>query len=69
MKKCCLTKGCDTCADCEAYDACETIQAFLHHPGYKYAKYKQTLAFIRSQGYVAFLDKAESWKNAYGKLE
>lgn len=58
-----------TCADCEEYALCETVQAFLHHPGYKYSKYRQALAFIRARGYDAFLKKAEDWKNAYGKLE
>ena len=38
MKKCCLTKGRITCADCEEYDRCESIQSFLNHPGYKYGK-------------------------------
>ena len=28
MKKCCLTKGHITCADCEEYEHCETVQAF-----------------------------------------
>lgn len=69
MKKCCLFKGYVTCADCEEYALCETVQAFLHHPGYKYSKYRQALAFIRARGYDAFLQKAKDWKNAYGKLE
>ena len=34
MKKCCLTKGHITCADCEEYEYCETIQSFINHPGY-----------------------------------
>ncbi len=67
MKKCCLTKGHITCADCEEYDRCEIIQAFINHPGYKYAKYKQALEFIRAHDYATFLKAAEYWKNAYGK--
>lgn len=67
MKKCCLTKGHVTCGGCEEYDRCGTIQAVLHHPGYKYAKYKQALEFIRAHGHTAFLKAAEHWKNAYGK--
>ncbi len=27
MKKCCLTKGHITCADCEKYDRCEIMQS------------------------------------------
>ena len=67
MKKCCLTKGHITCADCEKYDRCEIMQFFLNHPGYKYSKYKQALEFIRAHDYSAFMKAAENWKNAYGK--
>ena len=67
MKKCCLTKGHITCADCGEYEHCETIQAFLNHSGYKYSKYKQALEFIRAQDYTTFLKAAEHWTNAYGK--
>lgn len=67
MKKCCLTKGHVTCGDCEEYERCETIQSFLHHPGYKYGKYKQALEYIRAHGHAAFLKAAEHWKSAYGK--
>ena len=67
MKKCCLTKGHITCADCEKYDRCEIIQSFLNHPGYKYSKYKQALEFIHAHDYAAFMKAAENWKNAYGK--
>ena len=67
IKKCCLTKGHVTCADCRDYDHCTIIQAFIHHPGYKYAKYGQAWKFIRIHDYAAFLMAAEAWKNAYGK--
>ncbi len=67
MKKCCLTKGHITCGDCAAYDRCETLQASIGHPGYKYSKYKQALAYIRARGRAAFLKAAEYWTSAYGK--
>ena len=67
MKKCCLTKGHITCADCEEYEHCETVQAFLNHSVYKYSKYKQALEYIRAHDYAAFMKTAENWKNAYGK--
>ena len=60
MKKCCLTKGHITCADCKKYDRCEVIQFFLNHPGYKYGKYKQALEYIRAHDYAAFMKAAES---------
>ncbi len=69
IKICCLTKGYITCADCDIFDSCETIQSFIQHPGYKYSKYKQALAFIRANGYTAFMNAADHWKNAYGKYE
>ena len=65
MKKCCLTKGHITCADCEEYESCETDHTFLNHPSYDYSKYKQALEFIWDHDYAAFLKAAEHWKNAY----
>ena len=63
MKKCCLTKGHITCADCEEYDRCEIVQSFLNQPGYKYGKYKQALEYIiRAYDYITFLKAAEHWK-------
>ena len=67
MKKCCLTKGHITCADCGEDEHCEIMQFCLNHPGYKYSKYKQALEFIRAHDYAAFMKAAENWKNAYGK--
>lgn len=67
MKKCCLARGQVTCGDCEEYDHCETVQAFLNHPGYKYGKYRQALAYIRAHGHAAFLKAAAHWTGAYGK--
>ena len=69
MKKCCLTKSHITCGDCAEHDHCKTIQSFLHHPGYKYSKYKQALEYIRIHGYPAFMEAAEKWNNAYGKYK
>lgn len=54
MKKCCLTKGHRTCVDCAEYDRCDAIQEFMHHPGYKYSKYRQALEFIRAHGLRRF---------------
>lgn len=67
MKKCCLARDHMICADCAEYDRCDVIQRFITHPGYKHAKYRQALAFIRAHDYAAFIKAAESWKNAYGK--
>ena len=67
MKKCCLTRGHITCADCGEYESCEIIQSFLNPPGYKYGKYHQALAYIRAHGHAAFLNVAEQWTGACGK--
>jgi hypothetical protein len=68
IKVCCVTKGYATCADCSLYEECPVIQPFHHHKGYKYGKYRQAVAFIRENGYEAFLRVADGWKNACGPL-
>lgn len=68
IKVCCIGRSHATCADCSTYDDCPTIQAFHNHAGYKYGKYKQSIAFIRAHGYADFLERAAAWTGAYGKL-
>ena len=68
IKVCCIGRSHATCADCSTYDDCPTIQAFHNHAGYKYGKYKQSIAFIRAHGYADFLERAAAWAGAYGKL-
>jgi hypothetical protein len=67
MKVCCMQKGLDTCADCDVYSSCETIQGFYGKKGYKYSKYREATLFIRAEGYGAFLKIADDWKRQYGK--
>lgn len=67
MKVCCISKGYNSCADCDAFESCEIIQNFLNKNGYKYKKYKEALEFIRENGYEKFLSIADSWKRQYGK--
>ncbi len=70
MKVCCFKdKKLETCADCTEYATCERIQVFYSHKGYKYRKYRESLEFIRKKGYPAFLQQADEWKGAYGKLK
>jgi len=70
MKVCCFKdRHLETCADCAEYSECERIQTFHSHEGYKYKKYKQSIEFIRKNGYPAFLQASENWKGPYGKLE
>jgi len=67
IKVCCIKRKSISCADCARYEVCPIIQEFHHHKGYKYGKYKQAVAYIRSNGYEAFMKTADTWKNAYGK--
>ncbi|GEM_PF-1988682 len=36
MKICCVKRGLVSCADCEYYSSCETLQSFYAHDSYKY---------------------------------
>jgi len=45
------------------------MKSFFAHKGYKYAKYKQALEFIKNDGYLSFFKSADKWKCAYGKLD
>ncbi|MEX1307127.1 MAG: DUF3795 domain-containing protein [Eubacteriales bacterium] len=69
IKRCCVGKGYISCADCLAYDRCETIQRFHQHEGYKYGKYRKAIALIKAKGYDEYLKIAKKWTHAYGKFE
>jgi|SRR3989304_7539610 len=70
MKVCCFKeKKLETCADCPDYSECKIIQHFYSKNGYKYKKYKQSIEFIRENGYSRFIKLANGWKSPYGKLD
>jgi len=70
IKRCCLLeKKIDTCADCPDYEDCRTIRGLFEKNGYKYGRYKESIEFIRQNGYPAFITAARSWKRAYGRLK
>jgi hypothetical protein len=70
MKICCFKeRKLETCADCPDYTSCPIIQNFHNKKPYKYKRYKQSIEFIRKNGYKQFLKQAKHWKNAYGKLD
>lgn len=69
IKKCCLQKKYTSCADCNRYNACETIQSFHNKESYKYKKYKEAVLYIRDHGYQKFLSIAGTWKMQYGKYD
>lgn len=67
MKVCCVSKKLRSCADCGDYDTCRILNDFYDKNAYKYKKYKEATEYIRANGYDAFLEIADTWKNAYGK--
>lgn len=67
IKVCCINNKYQSCADCNEYAACTTVNGFYNKNGYKYGKYKQATEFIRKNGYDAFFEIADNWKNAHGK--
>jgi hypothetical protein len=70
MKVCCMKTYCyQSCADCAQYESCTTLKKFHSKNGYKYRKYKESLEYIRTHGYERFLQMADHWKCAYGKLK
>jgi hypothetical protein len=69
IKNCCFReKLLETCADCNEYEKCIIIHGMYNKNGYKYGKYRQSVEFIRNNGYEAFLKIADDWKGPYGKL-
>ena len=73
MKVCCIRKlgpahTCADCPDCPDYLSCNILREFYGKNGYKYRKYRESLEFIRTHGYDAFLKMAEKWKGPYGRL-
>ena len=69
IKICCFReRKFETCADCDEYLSCEIIQGLYNKNGYKYKKYKQSIDFIRENGYAEFTKIADTWRGPYGKL-
>ncbi|AKB85945.1 hypothetical protein MCMEM_1892 [Methanococcoides methylutens MM1] len=69
MKLCCFRdKGYETCADCPEWESCDIVQEW-YKKCYQYGKCRQSIEFIRKEGYEEFLKRADNWKNHYGKLD
>jgi hypothetical protein len=69
IKLCCFRdRKLETCADCDDYFKCNIIQGLYKKNGYKYGRYKQSIEFIRENGYHRFIQIADKWKGPYGKL-
>jgi hypothetical protein len=68
IKICCIQKGLETCADCDQFETCTTLQSYYGHDSYKYGKYRTAAEYIRAHGYDAFLRIADGWSGASGKF-
>lgn len=70
FKICCFKeRELETCADCSDYPSCKLIHIFYDKSGTKYKKYKQSIDFIRDNGYDNFIEIADHWNGPYGKLK
>ena len=70
IKLCCMKeRKLETCSDCSSLTSCQTISSFYGKNGYKYKKYKQSIEFIKNNGYGEFIKFADKWQGAYGKLD
>jgi hypothetical protein len=70
IKICCFKeRRLETCAECPDYPTCKIIYSFHDKTGYKYKKYKQSIEFIRKNGYAKYIKNADNWKGPYGKFD
>ncbi|MEJ2281196.1 MAG: DUF3795 domain-containing protein [Candidatus Bathyarchaeota archaeon] len=68
IKVCCFVeKQLETCVDCQDYP-CKLLETFWNKKGWKYNQYKKQLEYIKQNGYTKYLDIADTWKKAHGKL-
>lgn len=67
IKVCCVKKEYISCVDCSKHPECHILNSFFEKCGYKYGKYKNAIEYIKENGYEAFLEIADKWKNATGK--
>lgn len=60
IKICCFKdRKLETCSDCQDYSTCKIIYSFHDKSGYKYKKYKQSIEFIRKNGYTKYIKIAD----------
>jgi len=69
IKKCCVLRKIQTCADCIELNDCQILIVFHSKNGYKYEKYKEAIYYIKENGYSGFLNISSTWKNQYGKYQ
>jgi hypothetical protein len=70
IKLCCYRdKKLETCANCSKIETCDKISMFFNKGSPEYKRYKQSIEYIRIQGYQKFLSKVKKWTKRYGKLD
>ena len=70
IKVCCFKNmEYDSCADCAKLENCTIIGDLYSKNGYKYKKYKESIEFIKQNGYKDFIQLADKWNGAFGKLK
>ncbi|MBN1882598.1 MAG: DUF3795 domain-containing protein [Deltaproteobacteria bacterium] len=68
IKLCCFRDNkFEICADCADFPTCGLIRG--RFTDYKLRRSLEFLDFIRSEGYPAFIEKADTWKDCLGKLD
>ena len=69
IKLCCFRDNkLETCADCACYITCNVIHSFQDKSGTKYRKYKESIEFIKDNGYTEFVRIADKWTGPYGRF-
>ena len=69
IKVCCFgEKKLETCAECSECGDCVILAAFHGKNWPEYAKYKESLEFVRVHGYPEFCKRAKDWRAAHGRL-
>jgi len=68
IKLCCFRDNkLETCADCADFPSCELIRG--RFTDYKLRRSLEFLDFIKNEGYPAFIERADTWKDCLGKLD
>jgi len=68
IKLCCFRDNkYETCADCGDFQTCGLIRG--RFTDYKLRRSLEFLDFMKREGYPAFIERADAWKDCLGKLD
>ena len=69
MKLCCMVeRHLDTCAECDDFSSCTILQEWYGKASGKYRRYKESAEYVREHGSDRFVEIADGWKDACGRL-